>query len=109
MNIVISVPLKQVDISENGNITVQEAYYVNVSCTARSRPLPYFTWYISERQIDVNYTTITHNDIIVTSTVSYRGNRSDNNHMLYCRVDNGFTELSSSVIFLNITCKKYLL
>lgn len=109
LTLVISVPLTHVDISENRNITVQETYDVNVSCTARSRPLPYFTWFISGRQVHENYTTITYNDIIVTSTVSYRGNRSDNNNRLYCRVDNGFTELSSAVIFLNITCKIYLL
>lgn len=96
-----------VDMEIKENITLQENYEVNVTCSARSRPLPHFTWFVSGRQIHDNYTITTFDETgpSGTSTLTYTGNRTDNAERLYCVAESGEQQEESSDIFLSITCK----
>ncbi|XP_052060612.1 hemicentin-2-like [Mytilus californianus] len=87
------------------NITLQQNDEVNVTCLARSRPLPHFTWFVSGRQIHDNYTITTFDETgpSGTSTLTYTGNRTDNAERLYCVAKSGEKQEESSGIFLSIT------
>lgn len=78
----------------------------NISCTARSRPLPTFRWFISGEEILDNQTIQTE-DINRTSTILYTGNRTHNNGRLYCVATRPTDTIGTESIdvFLNIICK----
>ncbi|VDI76459.1 Hypothetical predicted protein [Mytilus galloprovincialis] len=100
----VNVPLLAVDMDIKENITLQENNEINVTCSARSRPLPHFTWFVSGRQIHDNYTITTFDETgpSGTSTLTYTGNRTDNAERLYCVANSGEKQLDNGT-YLSIT------
>lgn len=102
----VVVPLVAVDMEIKENKTLQENDEINITCSARSRPLPHFTWFVSGRQIHDNYTITTFDETgpSGTSTLTYTGNRTDNADRLYCVANSGEKQLDNGT-YLSITCK----
>lgn len=87
-------------IRDDNSSTIREEKQKEFLCVVNSNayPVPNITWYLGST--DITYLAGTH-----TTSISIKGNRTDNDKTLECRASNNNKPAKTAKTTLNIECK----
>lgn len=99
----IRIPLQNVTLKPDNQITMKEGSELVFLCSARSIPKANISWHIGVSSLTIIFSSFNGTVDTNTSIITYMAQRTDNAKSLYCTADDSSTKRNSTVAVMNIT------